>query len=89
MGHHPDIWYEAALFLQESSKTLQEKGVGTMNAFHNVIECVQLCISQGSWTFLQQDKNCVSKITKIFIVICGLWPWTSTIMSDNVKINKI
>jgi len=26
LGHHPDIWYEAALFLQESSKTLQEKG---------------------------------------------------------------
>merc|ERR1719500_2538076 len=26
LGHHPDIWYEAALYLQESSKTLQEKG---------------------------------------------------------------
>ena len=26
LGHHPDIWYEAATFLQESSKTLQEKG---------------------------------------------------------------
>ena len=27
MAHHPNIWYEAALFLQESSKVLAEKGV--------------------------------------------------------------
>jgi cleavage stimulation factor subunit 3 len=27
MGHHPDIWYEAALYLELSSKLLQEKGV--------------------------------------------------------------
>ncbi len=27
MGHHPNIWYEAASFLQESSRLLQEKGV--------------------------------------------------------------
>ena len=26
LGHHPDIWYEATTTLQESSKTLQEKG---------------------------------------------------------------
>ena len=26
LGHHPHIWYEAATFLQESAKTLQEKG---------------------------------------------------------------
>ncbi|KAK3887799.1 hypothetical protein Pmani_024674 [Petrolisthes manimaculis] len=26
LSHHPDIWYEAALFLQESSKLLSEKG---------------------------------------------------------------
>ena len=26
MSHHADIWYEAASYLQESSKTLQEKG---------------------------------------------------------------
>jgi cleavage stimulation factor subunit 3 len=27
LGHHPNIWYEAALFLQESSRLLAEKGV--------------------------------------------------------------
>ncbi|KAF4513873.1 UNVERIFIED_CONTAM: hypothetical protein B566_EDAN017209 [Ephemera danica] len=26
MGHHPDIWYESALFLEHSSKLLAEKG---------------------------------------------------------------
>lgn len=26
LGHHPDIWYEAALFLEQSSKLLTEKG---------------------------------------------------------------
>lgn len=26
LGHHPDIWYEAALFLEQSSKHLTEKG---------------------------------------------------------------
>jgi len=26
LSHHPDIWYEAALYLQESCKTLSEKG---------------------------------------------------------------
>jgi cleavage stimulation factor subunit 3 len=28
MGHHPDFWYEAAQFLDQSAKTLTEKGVG-------------------------------------------------------------
>lgn len=27
LGHHPNVWYEAALFLQESSRILAEKGV--------------------------------------------------------------
>lgn len=26
LGHHPDIWFEAALYLQEASKILAEKG---------------------------------------------------------------
>lgn len=29
LGHHPDIWYEAATYLEESSKILTEKGVCT------------------------------------------------------------
>ena len=27
LGHHPHVWYEAALFLQTSTKTLADKGV--------------------------------------------------------------
>ncbi|KAG1686688.1 Cleavage stimulation factor subunit 3 [Nymphon striatum] len=30
LGHHPDIWYEAALFLEQSSKLLTEKGVSKL-----------------------------------------------------------
>lgn len=29
LGHHPDIWYEAATYLEQSSKILTEKGVCT------------------------------------------------------------
>jgi cleavage stimulation factor subunit 3 len=31
LGHHPNVWYEAALFLQESSRILAEKGVKTFS----------------------------------------------------------
>jgi hypothetical protein len=27
LGHHPDIWLEAASYLVQSSKTMAEKGV--------------------------------------------------------------
>ncbi len=27
LGHHPNVWYEAAVFLQDSAKILQQKGV--------------------------------------------------------------
>ncbi|VDO98253.1 unnamed protein product [Soboliphyme baturini] len=27
LGYHPDMWYEAAVFMQEASKSLAEKGV--------------------------------------------------------------
>jgi len=34
LGHHPDIWLEAALYLQETAKTLQEKAdVNTADSF--------------------------------------------------------
>jgi len=28
LGFHADVWYEAALFMQEAAQTLAEKGVG-------------------------------------------------------------
>lgn len=30
LGHHPDIWYEAAQYLEQSSKLLAEKGVSRL-----------------------------------------------------------
>ena len=47
LGHHPDIWYEAATFLQESSKTLQEKGdVDSSKLFLEQVSSPLLEISQ-------------------------------------------
>lgn len=48
LGHHPDIWYEAAQYLEQSSKLLAEKGVRRMliafffslfNCFNTVYCC--------------------------------------------------
>lgn len=33
LGHHPDIWYEAAQYLEQSSKLLAEKGVRGAGTF--------------------------------------------------------
>lgn len=33
LGHHPDIWYEAAQYLEQSSKLLAEKGVREKKTF--------------------------------------------------------
>lgn len=33
VGHHPDIWYEASQFLDQSSKLLIEKGVSLCNVY--------------------------------------------------------
>lgn len=37
LGHHPDIWYEAAQYLEQSSKLLAEKGVGDHAHFSNSV----------------------------------------------------
>lgn len=42
LGHHPDIWYEAAQYLEQSSKLLAEKGVRdeerqTLGAKHKLL----------------------------------------------------
>ncbi|CAG05710.1 unnamed protein product, partial [Tetraodon nigroviridis] len=34
LGHHPDIWYEAAQYLEQSSKLLAEKGVRGPEPYH-------------------------------------------------------
>lgn len=33
LGHHPDIWYEAASHLEHASKVLSEKGVSLIFCF--------------------------------------------------------
>lgn len=35
LGHHPDIWYEAAQYLEQSSKLLAEKGVRDFKQLSN------------------------------------------------------
>ena len=33
LGHHPDIWIEAAVFLEQASKLLTEKGVSQSHEY--------------------------------------------------------
>lgn len=40
LSHHPDVWYEAALFLENISKLMNEKGVG----FKNFLESSNISI---------------------------------------------
>jgi cleavage stimulation factor subunit 3 len=37
LGHHPHVWYEAALFLQISTKTLSDKGVSSNTIFLGIL----------------------------------------------------
>ena len=47
LGHHPDVWYEAALYLENSSKNFAEKGVRRINycliLFENMFEKNNKC----------------------------------------------
>lgn len=36
MTHHPDFWYEAAQFLDGSSKILLEKGVSVLHKVNRI-----------------------------------------------------
>lgn len=41
LGHHPDVWYEAAQYLEQSSKLLAEKGVRDKNlSFQTPVEYI-------------------------------------------------
>lgn len=45
LGHHPDIWYEAAQYLEQSSKLLAEKGVKNIPSLTFYLLCVFVCVS--------------------------------------------
>lgn len=42
MSHHPDFWYEAAQFLDGSSKILSEKGVSVL--YHYILTIFKILI---------------------------------------------
>lgn len=42
LGHHPDIWYEAAQYLEQSSKLLAEKGVSNLKINELKLNCYLL-----------------------------------------------
>lgn len=44
LGHHPDIWVEAAAYLEHSSKLLTDKGVS-----HAVLLLIQYIIALFIW----------------------------------------
>ena len=62
LSHHPDIWYEAALFLQESSKLLSEKGV-SCNA--------TLLLNSKE----EKNKLLVDNVWSVFMMSCSLRFW--------------
>lgn len=42
LGHHPDVWYEAAQYLEQSSKLLAEKGVRRSGIYgHSSVEKIK------------------------------------------------
>ena len=53
LGHHPDIWYEAAQYLEQSSKLLAEKGVRD-ETFQTHIFCE---IVKDLLSIFQRDKT--------------------------------
>lgn len=68
LGHHPDVWYEAAQYLEQSSKLLAEKGVCALTFISTMIRCVCCsikhllqvhvnCDFKSNWDFLLTKQN--------------------------------
>jgi len=73
LGHHPDIWYEAALFLQESSKTLQEKGD---------VDSSKLFLEQASQLFERAVSGVMKKCALLYFTYADF-------EEQNMKFEKV
>jgi len=73
LGHHPDIWYEAATFLQESSKTLQEKGD---------VDSSKLFLEQASQLFERAVTGVLNKCTLLYFTYADF-------EEQNMKFEKV
>lgn len=62
LGHHPDIWYEAAQYLEQSSKLLAEKGVSGGDAHFSsrrlplLPKLIHLCLQDMNNSKLFSDE---------------------------------
>ena len=68
LAYHPDIWIEAAAYLEQSSKILTEKGVSVM------------CLAAYIARFYHDELRKCFDISIIFAqnIDCGYWlelPW--------------
>lgn len=73
LGHHPDIWYEAALFLQESSKTLQDKGD---------VDSSKLFLDQASQLFERAVTGVMKKCSLLYFTYADF-------EEQNMKFEKV
>merc|ERR1719445_1539657 len=73
LGHHPDIWYEAATFLQESSKTLQEKGD---------VDSSKLFLEQASQLFERAVSGVMKKCALLYFTYADF-------EEQNMKFEKV
>ena len=53
LGHHPDIWYEYASYLDENSKLMAEKG--DMSHHKNLQEDVATVYERATTTLLKEN----------------------------------
>lgn len=64
LGHHPDIWYEAAQYLEQSSKLLAEKGVSSLPlAFSSFLALTWCTLSFSSESGMGGVKNSCSEFS--------------------------
>ena len=66
LGHHPDIWIEAAAYLDQSSKILIEKGVTNFFACFVLHSC-SACVKGTSSFIIQLKKKNSLTIGKLLV----------------------
>ena len=62
LGHHPDVWYEAATYLSTTSKRMQEKGVISSNTL--IVPVVKINVM---FSFLTRDVYNESLVSGVFL----------------------
>ena len=70
LGHHPDIWIEAAAFLEQSSKIVSEKGVSPQLSEQMSVALKLLFNSLINYWRFTSCGLCLRVVLKLLITIC-------------------